>query len=141
MTAALLLLSLSTHATAAPRCPTDPQLQKLSAFEERLRGADSVDEARALAQRKVARTERAVRQARRLVPHDAELAEQQERLDAFARDLGRAETRYDVARRFTELRTEQAGAACHYSTGEIVAIAIGFVLGILPGILLLVLLC
>jgi len=34
-----------------------------------------------------------------------------------------------------------ANTSCHYSTGEVIAIVVGLILGIIPGLILLAVLC
>ena len=79
----------------------------------------------------------AVRSAR----PDAELRATHADLEAFADGVAAAQSRGEVADRFATLRGQQTAANCHYSTGEVIAIVLGFILGVLPGIILLILLC
>jgi len=128
-------------ATAVPSCPTDDHRAELHAFEERLRGADSLEEAQELALDEVEQSRKAVQRATRLVPGDAELRATHADLEAFADGVAAAQSRGEVADRFATLRGQQTAANCHYSTGEVIAIVLGFILGVLPGIILLILLC
>lgn len=140
---ALLSLALlgATTAHAVPSCPTDRHLTKLQAFEDRLRGADSVEEARELALDKVDGSRDAVERAAKIVPNDPGLEEHIAQLDAFAEGVAEARTTDEVAHRFSTLRSQRVAGACAYTTGEIIAIVLGLVLGIIPGIILLILLC
>jgi hypothetical protein len=138
----LLLAALSTQtALAVPDCPTDDHRAELSAFAQRLQGADTPDEARDLALRKVRLSHRAVDQAVRLVPNDAELLEHQAVLEAFEADVLASRSQQEVARRFAALDARAEALRCHYSTGEVIAVVLGFILGVIPGIILLILLC
>ncbi|TNE92752.1 MAG: hypothetical protein EP330_00620 [Deltaproteobacteria bacterium] len=137
----LALTTVAAPALAIPSCPTDEHRAELSSFEKRLLGADDVDDARHMALSKVDKSRKAIDRAAYLVPGDRELIAHQEALDAFAGDIEHAQTKEEVAKGFSDLRAKHAGSSCYYSTGEIIATVLGFVLGILPGIILLILLC
>ena len=136
-----LALVVPPPAQAIPQCPTPEHRAELSGFEERLLEAEDVEEARSMALKKVDRTRRAVDHAARIVPNDTELQAHQAALDDFAADVAQAKTQQEVASGFADLRTQSVGAKCYYSTGEIIAVVLGFILGVIPGIILLILLC
>jgi capsular polysaccharide biosynthesis protein len=138
LAAALLFPSV---ALAVPQCATDDHRAQLGDFAEKLRGSDSVEQAQELAIAKISLTERAVRQAVKIVPNDVELLEHQHQLQAFRAGVEDARTQEQVAQRFSTLQGQQMGGSCHFSTGEVIAIVLGFILGIIPGIILLILLC
>lgn len=138
---AILALFLPNAAMAIPQCPTDEHRETLSRFEEKLIGAADVDEARAMALKKVGHSKTAIDRAAAIVPGDTELIAHQEALADFTADVESAETKEAVAAEFADLRDYSHTARCYYSTGEVIAVVIGFILGILPGIILLILLC
>jgi hypothetical protein len=94
---------------------------------------------------------RALSRARWLAPYSSSIRTAQRRLLAYQAGVGRARSEAEVAQEFGQLvRLADSGgipaqahvlSSCHYTTWEIVAIVIGFILGILPGIILLIILC
>ena len=84
-------------------------------------------------------------------PYSSSIRTAQRRLLAYQAGVHRARSEAEVAQEFGQLvRFGDSGddaidahilSSCHYTTGEIIAIVIGFILGILPGIILLILLC
>lgn len=137
----LAVLFTAAPAQAVPDCPTEEHRAELSAFEERLRSADDVAEAKELALSRVDRTRKAVDRAASIVPGDDQLLEHQAQLDDFAHDIETATTQHEVADSFGALGQQRVGERCDYSTGEIVAIVIGFILGVIPGIIMLIVFC
>ena len=125
-------------------------------------GPEDAEEAREIALGETALAGGALDAALWLAPEDGEVALARERLDAFEASLREAETAAQVAQRFDGI-VRFAGAAdaaglygdvevdqmevkigdniCHYSTGELVVIVVGFILAIIPGIIFLFLLC
>lgn len=137
----------------APALPTGCGCEaapELAALQQRIAGAPSLDEARALALAPAAQAQGALARARFLAPRSAALADAQARLDAYAAAVAAARSGTEVAERFGALLGAGGAAApsahfwkhdCDYTTGEIIAIVLGFILGIIPGIILLILLC
>ncbi|MEZ4235621.1 MAG: hypothetical protein R3F59_05540 [Myxococcota bacterium] len=140
-TLVLAALLAPTPALAVPQCPTVEQRAELSDFARELQGADSPAEARKMALKKVRASHRAVDQAMKLVPGDAELRERQVDLESFEAGVRASKSQAEVASHFSALEARAAAGSCHYSTGEVIAVVLGFVLGIIPGIILLILLC
>ena len=137
----IALLTTSSTAWAVPQCPTDDHFAELSRFEERLRGADSVEEAQELALKKVGASKDAVDRAARLVPGDDELLAHQSQLQQLVDGVAQADSPDAVAEQFAGFHAQRMGGGCSFSTGEVIAIVLGFILGIIPGIILLILLC
>lgn len=141
MTLALATLMMFGTADAAPRqCATPDQLAHLSGFAAKLADAGTTEEAQDQALRKLGKSRRAVKRARALVPKDAGLASAEAKLDRLEAKVLAADSPGKVGAAVAEL-ARPSDVRCSFTTGEIVAIAIGFILAILPGVLLLVLLC
>lgn len=142
MTLAALSLFAMPQADAAPnRCATDlnpRQERRLDRFADELQGAGSVEEARDLARKKMAPASRILRSAERLAPNDQGLADARAKLTTFEANVQRARTPREVAEALPVVRT---AAGCDMTTGEVIATVLGFILGILPGVILLILLC
>ena len=84
----------------------------------------------------------AIRRASRVLPKDAGIADALGRLDAFDAGVAASTSQQEVAGQFDALLLQNAaGGSCDYTTTEIVVTIIGFVLGIIPGILFLFLFC
>lgn len=136
-----VVLTVSSAAWAVPQCPTERDLAQLTRFEERLRGADSVEEAQELAHKKVDASKKAIDRAAKIVPGDADLIEHQAQLQELLAGVDGAGSTEEVASQFAVLHGQRMGGGCSYSTGEVIAIVLGFIFGIIPGIILLILLC
>ncbi|MBI5503561.1 MAG: hypothetical protein HY899_02065 [Deltaproteobacteria bacterium] len=136
-------------------------LGALRQWQQRIAEARTVSEARELAAGPVRTARHALGVARIANPWSASLAKADTRLSEFERGVETSPTAADVAARFGGLvKIDPSGkdpvmladlqvanvkvdgpGGCRYSTGEIVAIVIGFILFIIPGIILLVVLC
>jgi hypothetical protein len=136
-----LALTAATPAFAAPgtdTCPSDGERAELQAFTDRLAAAGTADEAKDLALDKIRLGQKSIHRAEKLVGDRAGLAEAQAKLDALEAQVRAADTQAEVASAFGGL---DQSAGCDYTTTEIVVIVIGFVLGIIPGIIFLFLFC
>jgi hypothetical protein len=157
---ALLALGLPSGAAALAPPPSARAALECGCFDrsglaqlhQRILNAGSVAEARALALDPALDARRALARARWIVPSSAALHGAEARLAAYGRSVRAAPSRAEVGRRFAELVSlaPAAGtgrsfvrepAACSFTTLEIVAIVLGFILGIIPGIILLLILC
>jgi hypothetical protein len=143
----LPLLALSVALLAAPpafaslpTCPTDAQTQRLEAFRDRVAAAPTTEAAQELALEQTKLGRLAIHRAHRVLPGNADIAEVESRFDAFEAGVYEARSPAQVADRF-DLLIDTRSAQCDYTTTEIVVIVIGFLLGILPGILFLFLFC
>ena len=138
---ALLALGPQVARAAEGTCASDEEMAAFTAFGDRLAGADSPEEARRMAMSKIRLGHRAIDTAERMMPNEAGIAEAAARLDAFEADVASARTQQEVAARFDGLAARGDGGGCHYNVGEVLVVVVGFVLGIIPGIIFLLLLC
>jgi hypothetical protein len=140
--AGLFLSPAAASASALPaltlaRCACDAS--ELDALRARIAGAPDVEQARRLAAPPLALARQALARTQRL-PGANGLAAPEQRLHAGERAIAAAQTPPAVASAFAAA-IGPPSAGCSYTTLEIVAIVLGFILGIIPGLILLVLLC
>jgi hypothetical protein len=134
-------------------CQSGPeQYQELTLLKHDIAVAGTVDQARAIALAPTDGAIGALKNARTIMPLSADLRSAETRLsDARARILV-ASSQEQVADEFSGMmlagldndravHVSAGNAGCDYSTGETIAIVIGLILGIIPGLILLVLLC
>ncbi|MEQ1569688.1 MAG: hypothetical protein ABMA64_28895 [Myxococcota bacterium] len=76
----------------------------------------------------------------RLAPHDAGVVEADRRLSRFEAGVAASPTQEEVALQFDELLLS-SGGHCQYTPLEVGIVVVGFLLGILPGIILLFVFC
>ena len=136
----------------ATSCPSgadpNPQLKQL---RSEIAAAGTVEQARALALAPTDSAIDALDSANIMLPFSDELNAAKHRLDEARARIQAASSQQQVADEFSGLMlagldSEAADvkvgkAECHYTTGETIAIVIGLILGIIPGLILLVLLC
>lgn len=122
-------------------CPSDNQRQQLSAFRDRLAGAASTEEAREMAFEQTRLGHVAIERASHVFHKNQDLMVAQAQLDAFDAQIQTATSQAEVAAAVDQLVDSNADMDCDYTNFEIVIIVIGFILGILPGILFLFLFC
>ncbi|MBN2702486.1 MAG: hypothetical protein JXR29_13655 [Methylothermaceae bacterium] len=90
--------------------------------------------------------------ARTLMPANSELESARKRLMSMRDRIAAADSPDRVANEMEGLmlagldddsavKVDVGGHGCHYSTGETIAIIIGLILGIIPGLIMLVVLC
>lgn len=140
---------------------TIQHLAVASERQQRIADAATVEEARELAVTPVRAARRALEVAALVVPSSEKMDAVSAELEGFEERVGQQETPAAVAGEFGRLLNVnmesgelvqvadlEAGhvnvrgpGGCHYSTGEIVAIVFGFILFIIPGIVLLIVLC
>ncbi|MFN2425245.1 MAG: hypothetical protein ABR587_02215 [Candidatus Binatia bacterium] len=140
---------------------TIPQLAVVSERRQRIADAETVEEARALALNPARAARKALQFAALVAPSSADLAAARDRIEGFEGRVEQSGTPADVAGEFDRLLSQDmlsgeliqvadlnVGQAqvrgpgrCHYTTGEIVAIVFGFILFVIPGIILLFVLC
>jgi hypothetical protein len=133
-----LLLSPLSALAARPTCPTPAHEARLHAFGAELAGAESPEAAKEMALAKIALGHQAIDRVARVLPNDEGIADAEARLDAFEAGVLAADSQREVAAQFDQLALL---GSCQYDTVEIAIIVIGFILGILPGILFLFLFC
>lgn len=155
----LASLGLSAEAAAStwsadvvpPSCVSQ-QHPELARLRDEIAAAGSLTAARTLALAPTAAAIDALRNARSLMPFSEDLRSAEVRLvDARARIDG-AGTPHQVADEFSGMmlagldedraaRVQMGKVGCDYSTGELIAIVVGLILGIIPGLILLIVLC
>lgn len=141
--ACVLGLTLATPvlaASGAGECPAPAESARLEAFRDRIERAESPAAARRMALDQTGLGHEAIKRAARSFPGDPGLVEADAKLSAFEEGVRGAETQQEVASQFDTLAATQA-ASCDYSGVEILIIVIGFIFGIIPGIIFLFLFC
>ena len=137
----LLAVSAPAFARQPVPCPCEAERTQLVAFRDRIANAESPEAAREMALSQTRLGHKAIKQAARLVSNDPGIAEADARLSAFEEGVNAAQTQEQVAAQFDQVIAQHTGMNCAYTTVEVVVIIIGFLLGILPGILFLFLFC
>jgi hypothetical protein len=148
--AASLLAPGAARARIPPplvRCGCDPAA--LVRFHDEIASAQTLAEAQQRAAPPVELARSALARARRLTLDPAGLAEKERQLRQGELAIAAATTPAAVADAFAIAVTGSPVLAgvdidppgCSYSTWEIVAIVLGFILGVIPGIILLIILC
>jgi len=140
---------------------TPEHLAVVREHRERIAAAPTVEEARRLALRPAQAARHALRVAGLVAPSSERLSDARGRLEGFEDRVQEADSPAAVAGEFDRLlgadlhggdfvqvadlnvggASVRGPGECHYSTGEIIAIVIGFLLFIIPGIILLFVLC
>ena len=127
-------------------CQCAPRAE-LTAYRDRIAAAPTLEAARELAVTPVAQARSVVS---RLTWAAASLGEADARMADFEEHARAASTPAELADAFGVLvkldapkaiASRSGHSGCSYSTGEIIAIVLGFILAIIPGIILLILLC
>jgi hypothetical protein len=129
--------------------------------QQRIARAATVEEARDLALTPVRAARRALQVAGLVAPQSEKISEARAKFDGFEARVEEEKTPSAVANEFGRLLNIDTGSGeymqladlnvghanvrgpggCSYSTGEIVAIVFGFILFVIPGIILLIVLC
>ena len=136
-------------ALGVPDCRCEIDVAELQRYRDLVAAAESAEEARRLALRPSGMARRALGTARRLAPWSGSLRTAHGELLDYEGRVARAATPAEAAREFEGLvRLAGNGVTvggnsgrCHYDTVEIIAIILGFLLFIIPGIILLIVLC
>lgn len=138
---------------AAPGCVVPGGMSAQARRTRRaIAAAGSLDEARALAAEPLDAALAAVRTARRFAPFSEDLQLAAARLGSARRGIRQSHTASEVAEVFSNMTLagldadnaadiRVANTKCQYSTGEVIAVVVGLILGIIPGLILLVVLC
>lgn len=134
-------------------CRSGPeQHQELSQLKREITAAETVMQARTMALAPTNDAIGALKNARSIMPFSDDLRSAETRLsDARSRILV-ASSQEQVADEFEGMmlagldsdsaaKVSVGGESCNYSTGETIAIVVGLILGIIPGLILLVVLC
>ncbi len=138
-----LLVALAQPANAFA-CPCESEKARFDAFADKLADAPTLVEAQDMALDKVALSRKAIRIADKHLGGDPAIAEATAKIDAFDAQVRSAGNQEQVSVAFSQLSSRSGGSVagrCDYTGGEVVIIVIGFLLGIIPGIIFLFLLC
>lgn len=134
-------------------CASGPaQYPELIRLRDDISKAESLNEARALALAPTADAIDALINARSIIPFSEDLRLAETRLSDARSRIEAADTQDQVADEFSGMMLagldddRVAGVSvgkvgCSYSTGETIAIIVGLILGIIPGLILLIVLC
>jgi len=130
-----------------PGCGCVPTAE-LTAFRDRIAAAPNLATAQEMA---VAPVEQARSVIAKLGWVSSSLRDAEKRMADYESNVRTAKAPADVADQFGSLvKLASSGAVvsdgvrtrhCNYSTGEVIAIVLGFIFGVIPGIILLILLC
>jgi len=137
------------EAARVPTCVGDEERLELARYRELVASAATVEAAREAAIRPSKLARRALTLAGFVQRDDTELERVRAQLAEYEDRVGRAETQQDAATEFEGLVRLAGGAnvnigggnGCSYDTVEIIAIVFGFLLFIIPGIILLIVFC
>lgn len=161
MAVALVIAAAGAHPIAAAVSPalvstsSSPDSGRSSEISGALKDiaqASSLEEARALALTPTDAALGAVDTARKIMPFSQNLRLAQARLAEARSRIAAADTQSQVADEFSGMllatldddrivHVDAGKHKCNYSTGETIAIVVGLILGIIPGLILLVVLC
>ena len=134
-------------------CPNNfGQHEKLSQLKKEITAAKSLGDARKMALAPTDDAIGALKNARVIMPFSDDLRLAETRLSNARSRIIVASSQAEVADEFSGMmlagldndnvaHVSAGGGSCNYSTGETIAIVIGLILGIIPGLILLVLLC
>ena len=134
-------------------CPAGAsQFPELTLLKVKIAEAETVDQARAMALEPTEEAIDALDNANKLMPNSDELRAAQNRISEGRARILLAANQTQVADEFSGMmlagldddRAAHLGvgkASCNYSSGELIAIVIGLILGSIPGLILLVVLC
>ncbi len=137
-------------ALGLPECACEIDVDELTRYRDLVAEASSAAEARRLATRPSGLARRALGAARRMAPWSGSLRDAHEQLVIYEARVAKTETPAEAAREFEGLVQLAGGGgvtvggnsgSCHYTTLEIIAILLGFLFFIIPGIILLIVLC
>lgn len=144
----LLLANVPARASQQPPGCNCAPTAELTALRDRIAAAPDLAAAQEMA---VAPVERARSVVAKLGWASSSLRDAEKRMADYESNVRTAKAPADVADHFGSLvKLASSGAVvsdgvhtsgCNYSTGEIIAIVLGFLLAIIPGIILLILLC
>lgn len=137
----------------AANCSSGPdQFQELARLNQEIATANSVSEARTLALAPTDDAIDALKNARTLMPFSDDLSIAEARLSDARLRIETANSQDEVADEFSGMmiagldndsaaHVNVGKVGCDYSTGELIAIVVGLILGIIPGLILLIVLC
>lgn len=137
------------RAARVPDCVCEEERLELAHYRDAIAAAASADEAREKAARPSRLARRALALGGFLRHDDGELERVRAQLTAYEARVAQTETPEAAAEEFEGLVRLAGGAdvriggngGCSYTTPEIIAIVFGFLLFIIPGIILLIVFC
>ena len=136
------------EAAGVPSCICERELLELARYRETVAAAASLEEARERAAWPSRLARRALKFARLTQGDDTEIDRVRARLAAYEDRVATAETPESAALEFDNLVRVAGGVhvggnsgGCNYTSTEIIAIILGFLLFIIPGIILLFVFC
>lgn len=134
------------EAARVPTCVGEEQQLELARYRDLVATAPTLEKARERATFPSRMARRALTLAGLVQRDDSELDQVRARLAAYEERVARAKNTQDAASEFEGLvrlagANVSIGGGCSYSTSEIVAIIFGFILFIVPGIILLIVFC
>ena len=135
-----LLFALAQPANAFG-CPCDAERARLEVFAQKLANEPTLDDAQDKALDKLALSRKVVKIADKQLHGDPAIAEATEKLDALDTRIRSAESQQQVSLVFSQLAQDRMKVGCDYTTAEILIIIVGFLFFLLPGIILMLLLC
>ena len=135
-----LLLALAQPAQAFG-CPCDAERARLEDFAQKLAAAPTLEQAQDKALDKLALSHKVVKIADKQLHGDPAIAEATEKLDVLDARVRSAENQQQVSLVFSQLAEDRMKVGCDYTTAEILLIIVGFLFFVLPGIILMLLLC
>ena len=134
----------SSAASQDPFCDLD-RLQyqpELDALVDRIYAAESIEEARQIATNDTKLAYDVLERARFFAPGNETLQVASLRLDHYHASIAQASTSHEIVASLGSLTTSaDVDLACDYTTAEVLIILLGLLLGIIPGLILLILLC
>lgn len=136
------------EAARVPSCVGEEERLELARYRDLVATAPTLEKARERATFPSRLARRALMLAGLVHPNDGDLDRVRARLAAYEERVARAASTQDAASEFDGLvrladasANVAAGRGCSYSTSEIIAIVFGFLLFIIPGIILLIVFC
>lgn len=134
-------------------CPAgSEQYQELTELKSRISAAQTVELAKEIALEPTEQAIGVLENANTLMPYSDDLLSAKNRLNDARDRIMLASSQAEVADEFSGMmlagldddriaQVKVGKAGCSYSSGETIAIVIGLILGIIPGLILLVVLC
>jgi len=134
------------QAAGASGCVCEEERVELERYRELVAAARTLEEAQERAARPSRLARKALALARWLVPERSTLEATRARLEAYEAAVARTHTPAQAAGEFDGLvrvagNVNASAGGCHYDGTEIIAIILGFLFFIIPGIILLIVFC
>lgn len=128
------------------------QFQQITQLQQQIAAAGNVSEARLMALAPTDDAIDALKNARTIMPFSDDLKLAETRLSDARSRIQAAPTQAEIADEFSGMmlagldndsaaHVNVGKVGCDYSTGELIAIVVGLILGIIPGLILLIVLC